>query len=511
MHALKKAVIMPVNRNSVVIVGAGFAGICMGVSLKKAGIHDFVIIEGEDGPGGTWRVNTYPGAACDVQSHLYSFSFEPNPNWSRMFSPQEEILKYQEHCCEKYGLNPHCEFNTYVQSATLDEHEGKWRVEASNGVTYIADFVVSGSGGLSKPAYPDIQGKESFKGPAFHSAQWDHTVSLKGKRVAVIGSGASAIQLVPAIVDEVTHIDYYQRTPSWVLPKPDREVTSVEKSLFKAIPALQNLYRGAIYAAMEARAVGFVVDPRIMSLAQKFAEGFIKKEIKDPELRKKVTPTYTMGCKRILMANDYYPALAKEHVEVITDSISSIDQQGITTSDGKHRPVDVIIYCTGFYAAENVLQFDIIGKEGRNLDQEWQDGAEAYLGTAVSGYPNMFIIVGPNTGLGHNSMIYMIESQVHYIMEALKYARKNDVQLLDVKPEVQKQYNEKIHARLDKSVWNAGCTSWYRTKSGKNTTLWPGFTFEFRARTYFFKPGDFVLTKRSELKNEWQRKEATVA
>jgi cation diffusion facilitator CzcD-associated flavoprotein CzcO len=486
---------MPINRNSVVIVGAGFAGICMGVSLKKAGIHDFVIIEGEDGPGGTWRVNTYPGAACDVQSHLYSFSFEPNPNWSRMFSPQEEILQYQEHCCEKYGLYPHCEFSTYVQSAVLDEESGKWKVEASNGVTYIADFVVSGSGGLSKPSFPEIKGRETFKGPAFHSAQWNHSVDLSGKRVAVIGSGASAIQLVPAIVDQAAHIDYYQRTPSWVLPKPDREVSTVEKRLFKAIPALQNLYRGAIYAAMEVRAVGFVVDPRIMSIAQMYAKNFIQSEITDPVLREKVTPTYTMGCKRILMANDYYPALSRDTVDVITEGILSMDEHGVTTVDGQYRPADVVVYCTGFYAAENILQFDIIGRNGRNLDQEWQDGAEAYLGTAVSGYPNAYIIVGPNTGLGHNSMIYMIESQVRYIMEAIKYARKNDIQLMDVKPEVQAQYNKEIHARLDKSIWNSGCTSWYRTKSGKNTTLWPGFTFEFRARTFFFRPGDYQLTK----------------
>jgi len=482
---------MQTKKKTLVIIGAGFAGICMGIHLKKAGIDDFVIIEGEDGAGGTWRVNTYPGAACDVQSHLYSFSFEPYPKWSRMFGLQDEILEYQEYCCEKYGLYLHCEFNTFVESATFNDRKGTWTVETSGENTYEAQFVISGSGGLSKPAYPDIQGTESFKGPKFHSAQWDHSVDLKGKRVAVIGSGASAIQIVPAIIDEVEHLDYYQRTPSWVLPKPDREILDIEKSVFKAVPAVQQLYRSAIYALMESRALGFVVTPKLMTYAKLMGLRHINKYIKDPELRKKMTPEYEMGCKRILMSNDYYQAVSRDYVEVVSEGIASIDETGITTADGRHRPVDVIVYCTGFYASENVLQYEVYGKNGLDIKEAWKDGPEAYLGTVVSGFPNMFTIVGPNTGLGHNSMIYMIESQVNYIMEALRYTRKEKLQTIDVKADVQAAYNKEIQARLDRSIWASGCQSWYKTKSGKNTTLWPGFTFEFRARTLFFNARDF--------------------
>lgn len=502
---------MPKNRNTVIIVGAGFAGICMGIQLKKAGIEDFVILEGEDGPGGTWRVNTYPGAACDVQSHLYSFSFEPKHDWSRMFGLQEEILQYQEHCCEKYGLYPHCTFNTWVKGAKHDASKGIWEVEASNGITYVAPFLVSGTGGLSKPSYPNIPGLDTFKGEQFHSARWNHDVSLKGRRVAVIGSGASAIQIVPSIVDEVAHLDYYQRTPSWVLPKPDREISPTEMSVFKALPFTQELFRLGIYAAMESRGVGFVVSPKIMTVAEKVAKYFINKTVKDPELREKVTPKYAMGCKRILMSNEYYPALVRENVEVITDSIASVNEYGVVTADGQHRPADVLVFCTGFYAAENILQYDIMGADSRNLNDEWSNGAEAYLGTVVKGFPNLFMIVGPNTGLGHNSMIYMIESQVHYIMEAIRFARKENIAALEVKSAVQDAYNVVIQKRLQKSIWNAGCQSWYLTKDGKNTTLWPGFTFEFRLRTRNFKPSDYHQIKMESLKEQSKRYTETVA
>lgn len=484
---------MAQEKYSVIIVGAGFSGICMGVQLKKEGIHDFIILEGEDGPGGTWRVNTYPGAACDVQSHLYSFSFEPYPEWSRMFGLQDEILSYQEHCFEKYGLYPHARFNVRVVAAVFDDKQACWLVKTSDGSSFLTDFLVSGTGGLSKPSLPQIAGLESFTGSRFHSAQWNHGISLKGKRVAVIGSGASAIQIVPAIADEVAQLYYYQRTPSWVLPKPDREMTGLEKSVFRMLPFTQQMLRGSIYAAMEARAVGFVVSPAIMKVAEMVARAYVRKHVEDPALQEKVIPRYAMGCKRILMSNDYYQALVKDHVEVITDSITAVNATGIETVDGRHREVDVIVFCTGFYAAENILQYEIIGRDGISMAEEWADGAEAYLGTTVKHFPNFFTLVGPNTGLGHNSMIYIIESQVHYIMQALKYVRNHQVKSLCVKPEVQEAYNKEIQARLKKSIWNAGCQSWYLTKDGKNTTLWPGFTFEYRARTRRFDPDDYAL------------------
>lgn len=490
---------MHTTRNTAVIIGAGFAGIGMGIQLKKMGIHDFVIIEGEDGPGGTWRVNTYPGAACDVQSHLYSFSFEPYPKWSRMFGLQEEILRYQEHCCEKYGLYSHCIFDTFVNEATYQEESGTWLVKTSQGQKFETQFLISGSGGLSKPAYPSIQGLENFKGAKFHSARWNHKIDLKGKRVAVIGSGASAIQIVPAIIEEVAHLDYYQRTPSWVLPKPDREISDLEQSLFEKIPFMQQLLRGAIYAMMESRGLGFVVSPKIMTLAKRMGIGHIHKYIKDPELRRKMTPAYEMGCKRILMSNDYYQAVARDYVDVVSETIASIDENGITTSDGQYRNADVIVFCTGFYASEDILQYEVLGKGGHDLKDVWVDGPEAYLGTTISGFPNMFTIVGPNTGLGHNSMIYMIESQIHYIGEAIKFMQKENVQAIDVHPAVQAKYNAEIQARLKKTIWTSDCKSWYLTKSGKNTTLWPGFTFEFRARTSNFYGKDYEKIKVSDV------------
>lgn len=492
---------MPIKKYTAIIVGAGFAGIGMGIRLKEMGIDDFVIIEGEDGPGGTWRVNTYPGAACDVQSHLYSFSFEPYPKWSRMFGLQDEILRYQEHCCEKYGLYPHCIFETKVNGAQYLEKENQWRVSTDKGDTFEAQFLISGTGGLSIPAYPEFEGLKSFSGSMFHSARWDHKVDLKGKRVAVIGSGASAIQIVPAIVDEVAHLDYYQRTPSWVLPKPDREISEIEQSIFSKFPTVQQLYRSVIYGMMESRALGFVVSPKIMTLAKQMGIQHIKKYIKDPALQKKMIPDYEMGCKRILMSNDYYQAVARDYVDVVSDSIVQVDEKGIYTADGNYREVDVIVFCTGFYASEDILQYDVVGKNGKLLNEEWSDGPEGYLGTTIAGYPNMFTIVGPNTGLGHNSMIYMIESQVRYISEAIQYMNKNKVEAIDVKPEVQRSYNEKIQKRLQNTIWKSGCKSWYMTKSGKNTTLWPGFTFEFRAKTYFFQPKDYVLVKTSQKVN----------
>lgn len=501
---------MPNKKYTAIIVGAGFAGIGMGIRLKEMGIEDFVIIEGEDGPGGTWRVNTYPGAACDVQSHLYSFSFEPYPKWSRMFGLQDEILRYQEHCCEKYGLYPHCIFNTLVNFAQYNEANATWTVKTNQGQEFEANYLISGTGGLSIPAYPEIKGLETFGGPKFHSARWDHKVDLKGKRVAVIGSGASAIQIVPAIIDEVAHLDYYQRTPSWVLPKPDREITEIEQSIFSKFPSVQQMYRSVIYGMMESRALGFVVSPKIMTVAKQMGIQHVKKYIKDPELQKKMIPQYEMGCKRILMSNDYYQAVARDYVDVVTDSISQVDKKGIYTADGKYREVDVIVFCTGFYASEDILQYDVVGKNERLLNEEWSDGPEGYLGTTISGYPNMFTIVGPNTGLGHNSMIYMIESQVRYISEAIQYMNKNKVKAIDVKPDVQKSYNEKIQKRLQNTIWKSGCKSWYMTKSGKNTTLWPGFTFEYRARTYFFQPNDYELQKNINSVNV-QEKESVMA
>ncbi|MBS1614012.1 MAG: NAD(P)/FAD-dependent oxidoreductase [Bacteroidetes bacterium] len=471
-----------------VIIGAGFAGMCMAIKLKQAGFHNFVILERNKQLGGTWYDNHYPGAACDVQSHLYSFSFEPNANWSRMFGPQQEILQYMEHCATKYELRQHFQFNTTVTSATFNDTTNTWTVTDAQGNNYTAKAVIGCSGGLSQPAMPDIKGMDTFEGKTFHSAQWDNSYDLKGKRIAIIGTGASAIQIVPAIAEEVKDLLLFQRTPPWIMPKPDRKMRSWEMKLFKALPFTQSLFRGYLYWVHEAMAAGFVTNPAILRLAQGISKRHLKKAVKDEALRAKLTPTYTMGCKRILLSNNYYPALTRSNVQVLNNGIAEINTIGVKTIDGTQHDVDAIIYATGFHAADGVMAFDIKGKNGLDIHQAWQQGAEAYLGTTVAGFPNLFLIVGPNTGLGHSSMILMIEAQVQYIMEGIKAMRTNKWKTVEVKPEVQQQYNETIHRELAKTVWQSGgCVSWYQNKNGKNVTLYPGYTFTFMRRTKRFE------------------------
>ena len=490
------------GEQAVLIIGTGFSGLGMGIRLKQAGIDSFTILERADGVGGTWRDNHYPGCACDVQSHLYSFSFEQNPEWTRMFAPQPEIRSYLEHCADKYGLKAHIRFNAEVVEARYDEAAALWRVRTRDGRAFSARALVSGMGGLSNPAFPKIPGLETFIGPTFHSAQWNHEVDLRGKRVAVIGSGASAIQFVPQIVPQVAHLDYYQRTPPWILPKPDRDVSAFERRLFRLLPFTQRLFRNAIYWLMESRVVGFKRNSRIMPFAQRVARAHIRRQVADPALRRKVTPDYAIGCKRILISNDYYPAISKSHVDVITDAIAEVRPHGIVTADGSEREVDAIIFGTGFKAQDPIPRGAVFGRGGIDIVDSWKDGPEAYLGTMTSGFPNFFMLMGPNTGLGHNSMVYMIESQIEFVMNALRTLRDRHAKAIDVRPEVQKSYNAGIQQRLAGAVWSSGCKSWYLNDRGKNTTLWPGFTFVFRRLTRRFEPKDYVLEpERSEVRS----------
>ncbi|MDR3417415.1 MAG: NAD(P)/FAD-dependent oxidoreductase [Nevskia sp.] len=466
----------------VAIVGTGFSGLGMAIRLKQAGVEDFVVLEKAADVGGTWRDNHYPGCACDVQSHLYSFSFEPNPGWSRMFSPQPEIWNYLRHCADKYGIRPHIRFNAEVTTAKWDEKASVWRLKTADGGQLSAKVLVSGMGGLSRPAYPEgIKGLEKFKGRSFHSQQWDHDYDLAGKRVAVIGTGASAIQFVPQIQKEVARLDLYQRTPPWIVPKPDRSIGAFEHRLFKSLPLSQRLFRGAIYWMLEARALGFTVSPRLMKLVQVEGVRHIHRHIKAPELRARLTPKYTIGCKRVLISDDYYPALAQPNVEVIDSGIREVRAHGIVGTDGKERAVDAIIYGTGFHATDPMPRGMLFGRDGVDLVDAWKDGPEAYKGTTVAGFPNLFILMGPNTGLGHNSMVYMIESQVKYVLDALRQMDAQGLRSVDVKPEVQAGFNSTLQKQLGHTIWNTGgCNSWYLHPSGKNTTLWPGFTFRFR-------------------------------
>jgi cation diffusion facilitator CzcD-associated flavoprotein CzcO len=481
--------------HDVVVIGTGFSGLGMAIKLKQSGNDDFVVLEKADSVGGTWRDNTYPGCACDVQSHLYSFSFEPNPKWSRMFATQPEIREYLEHCATKYGLRPHLRFGAAVTGAEFDEAAGLWRVEINGGEDHVtARAVVAGFGPLSRPAYPGIEGVESFAGKAFHSAEWDSGYDLTGKRVAVIGTGASAIQFVPKIAPDVERLTLFQRTPPWIVPKPDRPTSRVERRLFKWFPALQQAYRQSIYWRLEGRVLGFTLHPRVMKAAELVARLHIRRQVKDPELRRVVTPKYTIGCKRILISNDYYPALGRDNVDVVTHGIARITERGVVTTDGTEHEVDVIIYGTGFKVHDPLRPLNIVGRDGVNLADLWDErGLEAYLGTTVAGFPNMFLLVGPNTGLGHNSIVYMIESQVHYVMEALRTMRARDVSWVDVRPEVQAEFNDRLQAKLDGAVWSTGCESWYLDSSGKNRTIWPGFTFKFREATGEFRAQDYEL------------------
>ncbi len=475
------------------ILGSGFSGLGMAIRLKQEGIDDFVLLEKADEVGGTWRENTYPGAACDVPSHLYCYSFEPKADWSRVFAPQAEILDYIRHCADKYGIRPYIRFGTEVTAAHFDDEAKRWNVHTRDGQVLRFRMLVAGKGALHVPSKPQFPGVERFAGPAFHSAEWDHSVDLTGKRVAVIGSGASAIQVVPAIVDRVAELHYYQRTPSWVLPRNDRAYTPREKRLFERFPALEWLHRQQIYWTLEPRVLGFAVDPRIMSLAARLGVANIAKHVKDRALRKKLTPRYTMGCKRTLLSDDYYPAVVRPNVEVVTDGIQEIRRRAIVTTDGRERATDVLVYCTGFKVSELLSGLDVRGVGGRELAADWSDGARTLYGITVSGYPNLFFLMGPNTGLGHNSMIYMIESQIHYVIEAIRAMDAAHVHTVDPRPEIQDQFTARIQKRLARSVWATGCQSWYLDEKGRNSTTWPGFTFEYRARTRRFDPGEYRL------------------
>ncbi len=478
---------------SVLIIGSGFSGLGLAIRLKQAGIGDFLVLERGASLGGTWRDNRYPGCACDVQSHLYSFSFELNPDWTRMFARQPEIEAYLQRCAEKYQVLPHLQFNAEVVEAIYDEAAALWRVRCADGRRYTARALVSAIGPLSRPAIPQLPGLDRFAGQRFHSAQWNHQYDLSDKRVAVIGTGASAIQFVPQIAAKVARLDLYQRTPPWIMRKPDRPISDVERRMFRRFPLLQKLWRAALYAKLETRVLAFVLHPWLMKLVQLSALRHMRRQVPDPALRRKLTPDYTIGCKRILIADDYYPAVSRGNVEVITDGVRELRAHSIVDAQGRERAVDAIIFGTGFAVHEMVPRGMIRGRDGRDLWEVWQQGSEAYLGTTVSGFPNLFVLLGPNTGLGHSSQVYMIEAQIAYVMDALRQMRQRGWRAVDVRREVQDRYNDGIQNEVRKAIWTAGgCKSWYLNARGRNTTLWPGFTFMFRKRTQRFVADDYV-------------------
>lgn len=478
---------------TVAIIGTGFGGLCMAIQLKKVGINSFIIFEKNEDLGGTWHDNTYPGAACDVPSHLYSFSFETKADWSRKYSDQNEIFGYLKHCAEKYQITPHIRFNTEIESATFDEESGLWHFLSIRGEKFSSKTLVSACGQLNRPAYPKIPGLDEFQGVQFHSARWNHQYDLQEKRVAVIGTGASAIQFVPQVAKKAKELVLFQRTPAWVVSKPDRAYLPIEKTLFKHIPVLQKLHRLQIYLWNEIRFLSFQQNTLANKLFLWAAERHLTQSIKNPELKKALTPDYPLGCKRILLSNDYLESLTKSNVKVVTDNISQVEPDGVTSSKGNFYPADAIIYGTGFQSTDFLAPMKIYGKNNLDLNQAWKDGAEAYLGITVAGFPNLFILYGPNTNLGHNSIIYMIESQVRYVISCVEALKEKNLRFLNVKTGLYNKYNNEVQRRLKTSVWAAGCTNWYTNTAGKNTNNWPSFTFEYYWRTYKVNLDDYEI------------------
>ena len=469
-----------------VIVGTGFGGIGMAIKLRQSGIFDFVMLEKSDEIGGTWRDNTYPGAACDVPSPLYSFSFEQDFDWPRFYSRQPDIHRYQRHCIEKYKLAQHVRLSTEVTRAEFDEARGLWRVETAAGERLLTRALITATGQLNRPANPKIPGLERFRGKTFHSARWDHDHDLTGRRVGVIGTGASAIQFVAHVAERASHMTLFQRSAPYVLPKPDRKITRAEHWIHRNIPMARKLVRGTVCSIFESLGVGLLkFRPALAPLAAAWS-AHLQLTIKDPSLRAKLTPDYAFGCKRILFDNTYYRALARPNVAVETGGIKEVGETYVVTHDGARHEVDTLIFGTGFAASGFLAPMEIRGRGGQELSAAWRDGAEAYLGVTVSGFPNLFMLYGPNTNLGHNSIVYMLESQIQYVKQAVLGLSAAPRASYDVKPEVQSSFNAKLQNALGASVWAAGCKSWYIGASGRNTNNWSGFTFTYRRLTRQF-------------------------
>jgi cation diffusion facilitator CzcD-associated flavoprotein CzcO len=471
------------------IVGAGFAGLCAAIKLQEDGETDFLVVEKGSDVGGTWRDNTYPGAACDVPSQLYSYSFATNPEWSMSYSPQPEIQAYLRSVAESSGTLDRFEFDTRFEDATWDEAAQVWRsrITGPGGErTVVSRTLVVGAGSLSEPKLPEIEGIETFQGELFHSARWNHDVDLAGKRVAVIGTGASAIQIVPELQQSLAasggHLDVYQRTAPWVIPRNDRRYGALERRALRRLPLLRKVYRTGIYWAHEAYVPAFTIEPKIAAPAKQAALANIRKGIKDPALRERVTPHFEIGCKRILRSNTWYPALAADNTELVTDPIAKVTGNAVVTADGVERPVDVLVVATGFHTTDLPFAEHVTGTAGRSLADVWREqGMAAYKGTTVPGFPNLFVLVGPNTGQGHTSMVFIIEAQVAYLRDAVRTMRERGLGAIEPREAAHRRWNRSVQRRMRRTVWTTGgCESWYLDEHGRNTTLWPKATFTFR-------------------------------
>ncbi len=478
--------------HEVIIIGAGFAGLGAAVQLRRAGITRFVVLESADEVGGTWRDNTYPGAACDVPSQLYSFSFDLNPDWSHAYARGDEIQRYLVDVSHRHGLRPHLRFGRRVVEARWLEEDKRWRVRTEGGEVFVARALIAGIGGLRDPAYPDIAGRDSFAGPAMHSARWDHAVDLTGKRIGVIGTGASAIQIVPAVRETAASVTLFQRTPPWVFPRLDHAVGPRRKRLYRRLPWLQRLHRAGVYARMESRFFLWgSASARFAPALQSVARRYMERHIGDPELRRQLSPRYRMGCKRVLISDDYFEALAQDDVRLVTDGIERITPRGAVTATGEHIDLDVLVYCTGFLVRDPLGSLRVLGRDGLDLRAHWGSRPRAYMGMTIPGFPNLFTLNGPNVGLGHNSIIFMVEAQLRYVMDAI--AQLKHVDAFDLRPAVLDDFLREVDERMRGMVWSSGCESWYLGPGGEQFVLWPGSTIEYWWRTRRFDPAAYRI------------------
>ncbi|WP_439100313.1 flavin-containing monooxygenase [Congregibacter sp.] len=469
------------STHQVVIIGAGMSGLCMGIKLRERGITDFVILEKSPQVGGTWYDNTYPGACCDVASVLYSYSFAPNPDWSHKFSPHHEIRAYFQRCAEEFGLLSHLRLSAEVADAQWQEDSGLWEITLADGETLSARSLVSGLGQLNLPNIPDFPGRDTFEGHSFHSARWDHDYDLKGKRVAVIGNAASALQFIPHIAKEVEQLHVYQRSANYVIKRNDRAYKNWEKWIFRNVPLAQKAVRAMVYLRGEWLFYPVLRNSSTWLLKQweKWCKDYREEEIRDQELRDKLTPDYRLGCKRILISDDFFGAFVRDNVELVTSPITGMDAAGVCTEDDLERPVDAVIYATGFNTTAMHSAVNFKGVNGLSLQQAWRDGAEAYRGVCTHGFPNFFMLYGPNTNLGSNSIIFMVERQVDYVVNCIDKLLSHELAALDINEDVQLAYSERMQGELAQTVWVANCESWYKNAAGKVTNNWPRSTLAY--------------------------------
>ena len=480
------------TRRSVAVVGAGFGGVAAVVMLVRAGYRDVTVFERGEGIGGVWHHNTYPGAACDVPSHLYEFSFAPNPRWSRRYAPQPEIQAYIEGVVRRFGVGDRIRTGVTVERATWDEGRSRWRIETSEG-SHEADILITACGQLSTPSVPPLAGLDRFEGPSFHTAEWRHDVDLAGKRVAVVGTGCSAVQTVPAIQPIVEHIDVYQRSPGWTFPKMDFDYKERTKRLFARVPPLQRLDRAAVQGFMEAGAAAMTNRPWLLAPFRAAGRWQINKAIKDPELRRKVTPTDEVGCKRVMLTDEWYPALTEPNVDLVTDRIAEVTPAGVRTADGVERPADVLVLATGFKAHGFVAPMEVVGVDGRTLADTWAGVPRAYLGLTVPGFPNMFALYGPNTNGGTGSVIYTIEAGMGHVLAALGELDRAGARRIEVRRSTADHFDRELRAALAETVWHTGCTSWYVDEDGNDPNQWPWLWGAYRRRAARLEPGAYAV------------------